>query len=146
MVRYQHRFSNTYLWGSFSPITGDRFVWEIDGVDKEIFHTYLEEFSKHHPEEFKILVIDNAAFHSLKDFELPENIAIIRIPPYCPELNPCEQVWQYIKKRFKNKTFEDMTMLRQWLYQTLNSIDNSTIKSITSNHQYLKIFMSNFMV
>lgn len=115
-------------------------------MDKEIFHAYLEEFSKHNPKEFKILVIDNAAFHSIKDFEIPKNIAIIRIPPYCPELNPCEQVWQYIKKRFKNKTFENMTTLRQWLYQTLDTIDSTTIKSITSNHKYLKIFMSNFMV
>lgn len=146
LVQYQHRFSNTYLWGSFSPITGDRFVWEIDGVNKEIFCAYLEEFSRYKPDEFKVLVIDNAAFHSVKDFDIPKNIALINIPPYSPELNPCEQVWQYIKKRFKNKTFENMELLREWLYETLNAMDNQKVKSITSNHHYLKIFMSVFMV
>ena len=140
LVNYQHRFSNTYLWGSYSPITGDQFVWEIEGVDKKIFQLYLEEFSKYKPEEYKIMIIDNARFHSINESELPENIILLNIPPYTPELNPCEQVWQYIKKRYKNKTFKNMIDLKEWLWDISKNMDSELIKSITSNHRYAQYF------
>lgn len=139
LVNYQHKFQNTYLWGSYSPITGEQFVWEVNGVDKDIFEAYLEAFSKFKPNEFKIMVIDNAAFHSTKNINVPDNIYLLNIPPYCPELNPCEQVWQYIKKRFKNKTFDTMEALRTWLDETVCAMDSDLIKSITANHRYKEI-------
>jgi transposase len=139
-VNYQHRFNNTYLWGSYSPITGDQFVWEIEGVDKKIFQSYLQEFSKYKPKEYKIMIIDNARFHSISEDELPENIILLNIPPYTPELNPCEQVWQYIKKRYKNKTFKTMRELKEWLWDISKNMDKELIKSITSNHRYAEHF------
>jgi transposase len=143
-VLYQHKFANTYLWGSYSPINGDSFVWEINGVDSSIFEQYLLAFSKHNPDELKIIIIDNAAFHSTKNFKIPENIRLIRIPPYSPELNPCEQIWQYIKYRFRNKHFKDIEKLKTWLHQTTNSMTCELIKSIVGNHNYLKIFNDAF--
>jgi len=145
LVNYQHKFENTYLWGSYSPITGDSFVWEINGVDSKIFESYLKALSEFKPTEFKVLIIDNAAFHSTTNINVPENIHLLNIPPYCPELNPCEQIWQYIKKRYKNKTFEDMQTLRQWLWDMVNSMDNDLIKSIVSNKNYLKIIYRNLL-
>lgn len=136
IVEYQHIFKTTYLYGSYSPMTGDSFVWEINGVDSVIFEAYLEHFSKYKPKEFKIVVIDNAGFHSTKNINVPENIYLLRIPPYNPELNPCEQVWQYIKNRFKNQRFESMNELKKWLHQTVKNMSKETIKSITSNHHY----------
>jgi transposase len=140
IVNYQHRFKTTYLYGSYSPINGDSFVWEINGVDTTIFESYLKHFSKYRPKEYKIVIIDNAGFHSTKNIEIPENIFLLRIPPYAPELNPCEQVWQYIKNRYKNQRFENMETLRKWLHKTVNIMDKELIKSITSNHHYTKAF------
>ncbi|WP_262484455.1 transposase [Chryseobacterium polytrichastri] len=62
------------------------------------------------------------------------------MPPYSPELNPCEQVWQYKKKRFKNKFFETIQDLKEWLHKTVNEMTPDIIKSITSNHRYLNAF------
>jgi len=137
IVSFQHRFDNTYLWGSYSPLDGDSFVYEINGVNCKIFEQYLKEFSNHRPDEFKIVVIDNAGFHSTKHIDIPSNIYLLNIPAYCPELNPCEQVWQYIKQRFKNKVFKDIESLKLWLHDMVNSMSNNTIKSICSNHHYL---------
>jgi Transposase and inactivated derivatives len=136
IVNFQHKFKTTYLWGSYSPVDGDSFVSEIEGVNCKIFELYLNEFSKHRPDEFKILVIDNAGFHSTKNIQIPKNIYLLNIPPYCPELNPCEQVWKYIKQRFKNQVFEDIKKLKLWLHDMVNSMTNETIKSICSNHHY----------
>lgn len=144
IVTYQHIFKTTYLYGSYSPITGDSFVWDVNGVDTGIFEAYLQEFSKYKPREFKIVVIDNAGFHSTKNINVPENIYLLRIPPYNPELNPCEQVWQYIKNRFKNQRFESMESLRQWLGNMVCEMKPETIKSITGNHHYLSAFNAAF--
>jgi len=140
IVNYQHKFKTTYLYGSYSPINGNNFVWEIEGVDTKIFEAYLLHFSRYKPNEYKIVVIDNAGFHSTKNIEVPDNIFLLRIPPYSPELNPCEQVWQYIKNRYKNKKFETMKSLKNWLHNMVCEMDNNLIKSITSNHHYLNIF------
>lgn len=146
IVNYQHIFKTTYLYGSYSPINGDSFVWEINGVGSNIFEAYLKAFSLYRPKEYKIVVIDNAGFHSTKNIEVPENIYLLRIPPYNPELNPCEQVWQYIKNRFKNKRFENIKELKQWLHNMVNEMKEETIKSITSNHHYLNAFIATFEI
>ena len=143
-VKYQHKFATTYLYGSYSPLDGDAFVYEIDGINTEIFEAYLNEFSKHRPEQAKIVVIDNAGFHSTKNFEIPENIYLLRIPPYSPELNPCEQIWAWIKTRYKNNIFEDITDLKAWLHHTVKNMKTKTIKSIVSNHHYLDAFYTKY--
>ena len=145
LVNYQHKFDNTYLWGSYSPITGDSLVWEINGVDSKIFEHYLEALSKFKPKEFKVVVIDNAAFHSTANIKVPKNIDLLNIPAYCPELNPCEQIWQYIKKRYKNKTFENMQTLRQWLWDMVCAMDKDLVKSIVANKNYKNIIYSNLL-
>jgi len=146
VIPYQHKFATTYLHGSYSPIDGDSFVWEIDGVNTFIFEAYLWAFSTHRPQEYKIVVIDNAGFHSTKNIKIPPNIYLLNIPPYCPELNPCEQIWQYMKNRFKNQLFKDMIQLKQWLWNMSNSMSCSTIKSITGNHHYLNSFNAAFNI
>ena len=77
IVPYQHIFKTTYFYGSYSLIDGDSFVWEINGVSAKIFEAYLKEFSLHKAKEYKIVVIDNARFHSTKNIEVPDNIYLL---------------------------------------------------------------------
>lgn len=115
-------------------------------MNTDIFEAYLNEFSNYNPKEYKIVVIDNAGFHSTKNIEIPDNIYLLRIPPYNPELNPCEQIWQYIKNRFKNRRFETMQDLKKWLHDMVCEMKAETIKSITANHHYLKAFIATFEI
>ena len=132
------------MYGSYSPINGDSFVWEINGVDNTIFESYLKNFSLYKPDEFKIVVIDNAGFHSTKNIEIPENIFLLNIPPYSPELNPCEQIWQHIKSRYKNQNFNTMKELKEWLHAFVKNMTKETIMSITGNHHYYNAFNTSF--
>lgn len=143
LVTYQHAFKNTYLYGSFSPINGDSFIWEIEGVNTDIFEAYLEEFSKQNPRELKIVIIDNAGFHSTKNINIPENIALVSIPSYCPELNPAEKIWQYLKERYKNQVFNTIENVKTWLCMAVNKyLTAEVIKSITHHDLYLNSFYS----
>ena len=91
------------------------------------------------------MVIDNAGFHSTKNIKSPHNIRLIRIPPYTPELNPCEKVWQFLKERFKNRTFENIKELKHWLNQTVKKeINNENIIKIVKSEFYLNTFKACF--
>jgi transposase len=147
IVKYQHAFKNTYLYGSFSPINGDSFVYEIEGTTSEIFHQYLVEFSKHKPKELKIIIIDNAGFHSMRNFKIPQNIKLIRIPPYSPELNPSEKIGAYIKQFYKNKVFENLSNVKAWLHNFIKlKLNQEIIQGITHNPFYNQIFMMQFEI
>lgn len=147
VVEYQHAFKNTYLYGSFSPINGDMFVYEIEGTTSEIFYNYLIEFSKYKPSEFKVIIIDNARFHSLKQYNIPENIVLVRIPPYTPELNPSEKIWHYIKQHYKNKVFEKLENVKAWLGEFIREkLNRKLVKSITHHKFYLDIFRAHFNI
>jgi len=43
------------------------------------------------------LIMDNAGYHLAKDLRVPENITPIPLPPYSPELNSMENVWEYLR-------------------------------------------------
>ena len=145
IVKYQHAFKNTYIYGSFSPINGDSFVYEIEGTTSEIFYAYILEFSKYKSEELKIIIIDNAGFHSLTKFEIPDNIVFIRIPPYSPELNHSEKIWAYIKQFYKNRVFENLDNVKKWLHEFIkNKLTSEKILSITSDKLFLDAYAGCF--
>ena len=145
IVNYQQDFKNTYLNGSYSPIDGSNFTWEAKGVDTLIFETYPKKFSLYKPEELKLVVIDNAGFHSTKNITTPDNIKLIRITTYTPELYPCEKVWQYLKERFKNKTFKNIQALKQLLHEIVKEqIAAENIMSIVKSEFYIKPFKACF--
>jgi len=145
IVSYQHAFKNTYLYGSFSPINGDSFVYEIEGTTSEIFYLYLKEFSKYKPNEVKIIIIDNAGFHSMKNYILPNNIILIRIPPYSPELNPSEKIWHYIKQHYRNTVFETLDKVKNWLHNFIcENLNSKIIKSITNHDIFVNEFKAQF--
>jgi len=51
----------------------------------------LNKLSNHKPDEYKIVVLDNGAFHKAKKLIIPENITLVFLPPYSPELYPAEK-------------------------------------------------------
>ena len=67
------------------------------------FQTFLEQLSNQDQQEFKIIILDNGAFHHAKSLSIPDNIALLFLPPYSPELNPAEKVWWMIKRELKMK-------------------------------------------
>ena len=143
---YQHSYQWLWLWGCFSPITGDSFYWETPLVSNDIFENYLKDFSSQNPRELKIVIIDNAGFHACQNITIPDNIKLIRIPPYSPELNPAEKVWQWMKDRTAMKLFKDVKTLQDKITQMVKQLTPELVMSITSYEMYTKPFLSNFKV
>jgi transposase len=132
IVKFQQVFLSTYLYGAFSPITGDKFLLELPSCNGDNFQTYLDEFSIVDKREFKIIVLDNGAFHKAKKLKIPENIALIFLPAYSPELNPAEKIWAKYKRAFTNKFHKTLDQVSEFIkMETLNLTANQ-VKSICS--------------
>ena len=56
-----------------------------------IFQIFLDHFAAQRPEELKVMLMDNGAFHKARRLIWPSNILPLFLPPYCPELNPAEK-------------------------------------------------------
>ena len=115
-----------------------------DGVSKNAFIAYLRDLSLYKPKEVKLLIIDNAAFHSTKDVILPENIILIPIPPYSPELNPAEKMWQFFKEKIAMKIYDNLNQLEDKITHLIKNTDKQNIISMTSfeylTQNYYSIF------
>ena len=116
---YQHKFENLYLFGAFSVLNGSSFLLELPYCDTDCFQLFLNEFSLQNQTELKVVVLDNGAFHKAKRLKIPENIILIFLPPYSPELNPAEKVWWILKQHFVIKTFKTLEALQEQLTITI---------------------------
>jgi hypothetical protein len=48
-------------------------------------------------EAIALLIVDGAGWHSSPKLAVPENIVLLKLPPYAPELNPAENIWEYLR-------------------------------------------------
>lgn len=122
-------FQTLYLFGAFSPINGDKFVLELPNCDSSNFQIFLNEFSKQNPNEFKVIVLDNGAFHKSKSLMIPENIGLIFLPPYSPELNPAENIWAFFKRKYTNKFHKSLDEVSNFISDTILSLTSETVKN-----------------
>jgi len=93
-------------------------------------------------EQFKqdllILQLDNGGFHKAKRLQVPNNIILMFQPPHCPELNPIEQVWQYLKRRLRWCLPTTLDQLHQQLRERLEGLTPQTVASITGRQSILE--------
>ena len=142
---YQHQFDNLWLFGAFSPINGDNCLLEMPNCDTDCFQSFLSEFAGQKPEEFKIMILDNAAFHHAKRLTIPDNIELVFLPPYSPELNPAERIWRVTKDEIAMNTYKDLDELSEHLTTYINQkLTNDKVKSICKSNFYKNIFLPIF--
>ncbi|SDY39953.1 transposase [Nitrosomonas sp. Nm33] len=87
-----------------------------------------------YPGDHVIMILDGAGWHKSKDFDLPENIRLLFLPPYSPELNPQEHLWDELREKyFHNRVFDSIDTLENHLVSALCNLENAPalIKSIT---------------
>ena len=144
---YQHKFKNLYLFGAFSLIDGTHFLLEMPYCNSDTFQVFIDMLAQQKPEEFKILILDNGAFHKAKALAIPTNMHLLFLPPYCPELNPAENMWQYIKGKMSMGVHKTLPQLQRKLTSTIkNELSKSIVKSICGRQFYVNTFKSIFNV
>ena len=82
------------------------------------------------------MVLDNGSFHKAKKLKIPNNIKLVFLPPYSPELNPAEKMWARLKRAFTNKLFKSMDEISLFIDNAVDQINNAIVIS-TCAYSYI---------
>ena len=116
-------FKNFYVYSSVEPKTGEVFSLILPKVNTELMNIYLQKMSTYYKGEQITLVMDGAGWHKSKKLNIPANITIIWLPPYCPELNQVERLWLYAKANvIRNKIYDSLDELEDKVCDFLNAM------------------------
>ena len=127
-------YEYTWLHAAVEPATGDAFWLELPRLDTASFQLFLEHFSQQDPDHFHILVLDNAPAHKARALTPPANVALVYLPPYSPELNPVERLWQALKRHLTSQAATlrfTLNTLRQAMDHFVQTLTPAQISSLT---------------
>ena len=120
VVTRQIKYQWDYLYGALSLTGGEAHFAHLPSVSQEWDESYLRDLALTAEDTVHVLIRDQAGFH-LRDGDprLPRNVRIVDLPPYSPELNPCEQFWDILKDDIANQVFPTISKLRTAMRATL---------------------------
>jgi transposase len=95
------------------------------------------------PKEFKIVILDNGSFHKSAGLKVPANMSLLFLPPYCPELNPAELIWRWLKNKLGNKVYATLDVLSEALGEIVKQLTPEMIRSITGWKIYINTTILN---
>ena len=90
-----------------------------------------DEFCQAYPNSLNILQVDNVRFHKSKKLIVSDKSILLFQPPYCPELNPIERLWEYLKADLKWSSFKSLEQLQEKVEQLLADLTPEVVASIT---------------
>ena len=98
-----------YEYAAVSPWDGCLDYMTAEKMNTDSMTRFLAQLSAAHNDEFIVLVLDGASSHKSKELKIPDNVSLIPLPPYSPELNPAEQIWNLLRRDyFANRVFDSL--------------------------------------
>jgi hypothetical protein len=130
---YEREF--VYVYGAVSP-QEQELDWRLSReMNTARMGEFLTQVSQAHPAELIIMVLDGASSHKAKDLVIPPNIRLLALPPYAPQLNPQEHVWDELReKEFPNRVYNHLDGVIRQLEQGLPRLaaDAERLRSLTA--------------
>ena len=131
------RYESVYLYGVVEPLTGMRFFFEFSHLTSDCFQYFLEKCAEAFPESLNLLVLDNGRFHQAKSLKIPENIVLLFLPPYSPELNPIERLWQDLKAKLFTQTYQTIEDMQAKVSEILDKYSDTTVAKLTGFSHFI---------
>jgi DDE superfamily endonuclease len=102
------RYESAYLFGAICPARGTGAALAMPYADTEAMQRHLEEISRTVARgAHAVLLLDRAGWHTTANLVIPKNLTLIFLPSRAPELNPVENIWQYLRQTWlSNRVFD----------------------------------------
>ena len=98
-----------YEYAAVSPWDGGLDYMTSEKMNTDNMSRFLVQVSETHEQDFMVMVLDGASSHKCKELKVPGNITLVFLPPYSPELNPAEQIWNTLRRDyFANRVFDSL--------------------------------------
>ena len=107
------RYENAYVFGAVCPSRDTGIALIMPQADTEAMQAHLEAIGRAvAPSAHALLILDKAGWHTTRKLKPPSNLTLVPLPPACPELNPTENIWQYLRQTYlANRVFTDYTAI-----------------------------------
>jgi hypothetical protein len=97
----EHRFASAHLFGAVCPERDTGVALVLPEASTAAMNLFLAELARAAPAKVHaVLVLDRAGWHRSRNLVVPDNLTLLHLPPYSPELNPVETVWLYLRERW----------------------------------------------
>ena len=130
------RYASCYIFGAVCPARDVGAALVMPYADTEAMQRHLDEIAQNiRPKAHAVILMDGAGWHKAGDLKIPKNMSLMFIPPYSPELNPVENVWQFLRQTYlSNQVFEDYDKIVDACCKAWNNLINEAgrITSIAS--------------
>jgi transposase len=94
-------------------------------VNAEMMSLFLAEVAQRHADDFIVMVMDQAGWHRAGELAVPANMRLIYLPPYSPELNPAEHLWETVREDyFANHVFANLDAVEAALAKGLMALES----------------------
>ena len=102
------RYESAYLFGAICPARGTGAALAMPYADTEAMQFHLDEISRTVARRaHAVLLLDRAGWHTTGNLVVPKNMTLVFLPSRAPELNPVENVWQYLRQNWlSNRVFD----------------------------------------
>lgn len=124
----------SYAYAALCPFDGQLVSLVLPWANTEMMSLFLAEASRRYANEQLVLIMDQPGWHKAKRLKVPDNITLHWLPPYSPELNPVEHLWDDLREKwFSNKVFNSLEAVEIQLMQALQHYQRSPeeVKSMT---------------
>lgn len=130
----QTRYEWVYLYAAVDPLRGHSSALLARHVNIATMEAFLEILSREvRPDDHVVLVLDQAGWHTSGRLHVPENITLLFVPPYSPELNPIERLWAYMKSHYlSNRRYADYEALLDAGTDAYRALTPELLQSICS--------------
>lgn len=128
----QTEYEWLYLYAAVSPISGASSAMLAPTVNTDYMNQHLRFISRSvGPGRHVVLVLDQAGWHMAKALQVPDNITLLHLPAYSPELNPVERVWAYLRSHYlSNRVYRDYDDLLRSTGAAWNQLTQDDLRSI----------------
>ena len=130
-----HTREYTYAYAAVSVTDGVLDTLILPTANTECMQIFLDEVAARHPEDRMVMVMDGAGWHRSQMLLSPKTMYILNLPPYSPELNPVENLWDDLReKSFGNLVFDSLRVLETHLEVSLKNfeMEHERVKSIVA--------------
>jgi hypothetical protein len=115
----------TYAYGAVSIASGQWDSLILPNTNTRCMQIFLDEIASRYPDERIVMVLDGAGWHRGCALAVPENMRLLPLPPYSPELNPVENIWEELREKFfNNKVFASLGALEDQLLSGLKHLED----------------------
>jgi len=125
----------TYAYAAVSVADGDLDTLILPHVNGDCMQLFLDEVATRHPQDRIVMVLDGAGWHQSQPLTPANNLRLLTLPPYSPELNPVEHLWDDLReKSFHNRIFDSIDALEIHLESSLRAmeLDHPRVRSIVA--------------